>query len=63
MSNCLSLLFNILRPGGIVALRESLPDPDLVPRSEVVRLAERSGFVPERIIGRRRNYTALLRRP
>lgn len=63
MNNCLALLFNILRPGGIVALHESLPDPDLVPRSEVVRLAERSGFVPERFIGRRWNYTALLRRP
>ena len=63
MNQCLTLLYNVLRPGGIVAIHESVPDPDLVPQPQLISLAERSGFVAERFIGRRWNYTALLRRP
>ena len=63
MTRCLTLLFDVLRPGGVVAIHESLPDPDLVPQRELITLAERAGLIPEKLIGRRWNYTALLRRP
>jgi ubiquinone/menaquinone biosynthesis C-methylase UbiE len=55
-------LARILKRGGILAIHEHLPDPDIIPQGKLRRLVEPLGFRMESTTGPRWNYTALFRR-
>ena len=61
-SQCLGSLAGVLKPGGVLALHEGVPDPDRIPIARLVSLAGEQGFRLDRIEGPRWNYTALFRR-
>jgi len=61
-SQCLRSLASVLKPGGVLALHEGVPDPDRIPIPELVLLVEAHGFSLDRIEGPTWNYTALFRR-
>jgi ubiquinone/menaquinone biosynthesis C-methylase UbiE len=56
-------LARVLRPGGILAVTEGLPDPDFVSRSRLLRMAGEAGFAPAERFGGRLHYTQRFRRP
>ena len=58
----LSSLHRVLKPAGVLAIHESLPDPDRLPLDELVRTVTPHGFALLRYTGVRLNYTALFRR-
>jgi len=47
----------ILKPGGILAITEFLPDPDYPLRSTTVKICQREGFVLDENLGNLWNYT------
>jgi ubiquinone/menaquinone biosynthesis C-methylase UbiE len=53
----------VLRPGGTLAVTESLPDPDYVRASALERWALRAGFAPGERFSTVTGYTQRLRRP
>lgn len=60
---CLHSLRRVLRPGGIVAFHEHLPDPDFI-KPDVLRAhVEKESFRFHRQFGSSWNYTALFTRP
>lgn len=61
-SRCLAALRGILRPTGILAIHEHLPDPDFISIGKLKELARDAGFRFERSHGAAWNYTAVFRR-
>jgi ubiquinone/menaquinone biosynthesis C-methylase UbiE len=53
----------VLRPGGTLAVTESLPDPDYVRAPVLERRARRAGFLPGERLSILTGYTQRLRRP
>ena len=53
----------VLRPGAVLSITESLPDPHYRFRSDVVKLAQQAGFEPAAVVGSLFNYTATFRKP
>ena len=49
----------VLRPGGVLAVHEHWPDPDLIPLATLRPLVEAHGFAFVRSYGTPRNFTAL----
>jgi ubiquinone/menaquinone biosynthesis C-methylase UbiE len=60
---CLQSLRRVLRPGGLLAIHEHWPDPDLIAPGDLRAAAEREGLRFEEATGPRRNYTAVFRNP
>lgn len=61
--SALSEIFQALVPGGILSLTEVLPDPHYQSRSSSVQLAERMGFLIEKVHEGWRSYTLNLKKP
>lgn len=61
--SALSEIFQALVPGGILSLTEVLPDPHYQSRSSSVQLAERMGFLIEKVHKGWRSYTLNLKKP
>lgn len=61
-AQCLRSLASALKPGGVLALHEGIPDPDRIPIAKLAALVGSHGFNLDRIEGPRWNYTALFRR-
>ncbi len=53
----------VLKPGGILAVTEFLPDTDYPLRSTTIKLCERAGFIVDESIGNLWNYTITFRKP
>ena len=53
----------VLKPGGILAVTEFLPDPDYPLRSTTIKLCQREGFVLDDNLGNLWNYTERLKKP
>lgn len=52
-----------LKPGGILAVTEFLPDPDYPLMSTTIRQGESAGFTPDAGLGNLWNYTVRFRKP
>jgi len=52
----------VLRPSGVLAIHEQLPDPDMIPRDRLRSLVESAGFSVLSVTGPRWNYTAVCKR-
>jgi ubiquinone/menaquinone biosynthesis C-methylase UbiE len=61
-AQCLRSLTSALKPGGVLALHEGVPDPDRIPIAKLAALVGSHGFYLDRIEGPGWNYTALFRR-
>ena len=53
----------VLKPGGILAVTEFLPDPDYPLRLTTIRLCQREGFILDDNLGNLWNYTVRFREP
>ncbi len=53
----------VLKPGGILAVTEFLPDPDYPLRSTTIKLCQREGFILDASLGNLWNYTVRFVRP
>jgi len=53
----------VLKPGGILAVTEFLPDPDYPWRSTVIKICQREGFVLDASLGNLWNYTVRFKKP
>ena len=53
----------VLKPGGILAVTEFLPDPDYPWRSTVIKIGQREGFALDDNQGNLWNYTVRFRKP
>ena len=53
----------VLKPGGILAVTELLPDPDYPLRSTVIKLCQGAGFVLDGNAGNLWNYTLRFKKP
>jgi len=53
----------VLKPGGILAVTEFLPDPDYPLRSTTIKLCQRGGFVLDDNLGNLWNYTIRFKKP
>jgi len=62
-SRALREISRVLKPGGILAVTEFLPDPDYPWRSTVVKICQREGFILEANLGNLWNYTVRFRKP
>ena len=56
-------LYRVLRPGGVLAFHEHLPDPDITPLPKLRTIVEGQGFSFIGSWGRRWNYTASFQKP
>lgn len=61
-AQCLRSLWSVLKPGGLLAVHEGVPDPDRIPVPVLARLVEAHGFRIDRIAGPSWNCTALFHR-
>ena len=52
----------LLRPSGMLAITEGLPDPDFIRCARLVRMARAAGFRPAERFGRALHYTQRFRR-
>ena len=52
----------VLKPGGILAVTEFLPDPDYPLRSTTIKICQREGFILDGNLGNLWNYTVRFRR-
>jgi len=55
-------IMRVLKPGGILAVTELLPDPDYPLRSTVIKTCQREGFVLDASQGNLWNYTVRFRK-
>ena len=53
----------VLKPGGILAITELLPDPDYPLRSTTIKICQREGFVLDDCLGNLWNYTIRFKKP
>ncbi len=53
----------VLKPGGILAVTEFLPDPDYPLRSTTIKQCQHQGFVPDDNLGNLWNYTVRFKKP
>jgi len=53
----------VLKPGGILAVTEFLPDPDYPLSSTTIKICQREGFVLDDNLGNLWNYTVRLKKP
>ena len=53
----------VLKPGGILAVTEFLPDPDYPLRSATIKICQREGFILDGNLGNLWNYPVRFRRP
>ncbi len=53
----------VLKPGGVLAVTEFLPDTDYPLRSTTIKLCKRAGFIVDESIGSFWNYTITFRKP
>jgi len=53
----------VLKPGGILAVTEFLPDPDYPWRSTTIKVCQREGFVLDDNLGNLWNYTVRFKKP
>ncbi len=53
----------VLKPGGILAVTEFLPDPDYPWRSTTIKICQREGFVLDNNQGNLWNYTVRFKKP
>ncbi|MBA7622721.1 2-methoxy-6-polyprenyl-1,4-benzoquinol methylase [subsurface metagenome] len=53
----------VLKPGGILAVTEFLPDPDYSLRSTTIKLCQHQGFVLDDNLGNLWNYTVRFKKP
>ncbi len=53
----------VLKPGGILAVTELLPDPDYPWRSTTIKICQREGFVLDASLGNLWNYTVRFKKP
>jgi ubiquinone/menaquinone biosynthesis C-methylase UbiE len=60
---CLAEVRRVLRPGGVLAVHEHLPDPDRITLPELRTQLEAAGYRFQKHIGPRLNFTALFARP
>ena len=58
----LDSLHSVLKPGGVLAIHEHLPDPDIIPLEWLRRVVTARGFTLEKVSGPTWNYTAVFRR-
>ncbi len=56
-------IFEALKPGGILVVEETLPDPHFQTRNTVSRLAGAAGFIEKEFLGNRFSYTLTLEKP
>ncbi len=56
-------VIRVLKPGGIFAVTELLPDPDYVFKSQTIKLVGRAGFTLDKASGNLWNYTARFKKP
>ena len=56
-------LRRVLKPGGILAVTELLPDPDYPWRSTTVKICQGEGFILDEVLGNLWNYTVRLKKP
>ena len=56
-------VFRVLKPGGVLAVTEFLPDPDYPWRSTTVKICQNEGFVLDASLGNLWNYTVRFRKP
>lgn len=52
----------VLKPGGILAVTELLPDPDYVFKFQTIKLVEKAGFTLDKVSGNLWNYTVRFRK-
>jgi ubiquinone/menaquinone biosynthesis C-methylase UbiE len=62
-NKALQEVLRVLKPGGIFAVSELLPDPDYALKSTTVRLVKKAGFILDKASGNLWNYTARFRKP
>ena len=62
-SRALREMMRVLKPGGILAVTEFLPDPDYPLRSTTVKICQREGFVLDDNLGNLWNYTVRFKKP
>ncbi len=62
-SRALREISRVLKPGGILAVTEFLPDPDYPWRSTVIKICQREGFILDANLGNLWNYTVRFRKP
>jgi len=60
---CLSAIYKVLKPSGLLSITEQLGDPDFLPLSVVRSLAEKQGFEFIESYGKKKNYTANFKKP
>jgi ubiquinone/menaquinone biosynthesis C-methylase UbiE len=60
---CLAEVRRVLRPGGVLAVHEHLPDPDRIRMPELRAQLEAADYHFQKQIGPRWNFTALFERP
>ena len=53
----------VLKPGGIMAVTEFLPDPDYPLRSTTIKICRREGFILDASLGNLWNYTVRFTKP
>ena len=47
----------VLKPGGVLAVTEFLPDPDYPLKSTTIKIGEEAGFILDKALGNFWNYT------
>ena len=62
-SRALREIKRVLKPGGILAVTEFLPDPDYPLRSTTIKMGQREGFVLDDNQGNLWNYTVRFKKP
>jgi len=62
-SRALREISRVLKPGGILAVTEFLPDPDYPWRSTVIKICRREGFILDANLGNLWNYTVRFKKP
>ena len=62
-SRALREIKRVLKPGGILAVTEFLPDPDYPLRSTAIKICQREGFILDGNPGNLWNYTVRFRKP
>ena len=55
---CLSTIYRVIKPSGLLSITEQPGDPDFLPLSVVRYLAEEQGFEFVESYGKKKNYTA-----